>query len=267
MKNSNLATHRYLTVFRVGYIAALTAIAVLCGYFSVVQREQNTLVAEIGIFSRQLATLDAAMRAQALQASKFTEQYKAFGQMPDLDTVGMTLMEKREYRENRKIDPDIISVRNAFDYRTAKGRENLASVEKIWPILPEALRTQILRNARLLDPADPFADGSPKPVLDLMLPRSTVNQAILKTNDYVVVDPSWKSRNATNRFHCSSYGAALRIHRFTNSPFDNGFGFRVSGRKKCRHPTFAQKKCRKRNADNARPFASMNPIESAIRSE
>ena len=158
MKNSHLAAHRYLTVFRVGYIAALTAIAVLCGYFSVVQREQNNLVAEIGIFSRQLASLDAAMRAQSFQAAKFTKQYKAFGQMPDLDTVGMTLAEKREYRENQKIDPDIISARNAFDYRTAKGRENLASVVKIWPILPEALRSQILRNARLLDPADPFAN-------------------------------------------------------------------------------------------------------------
>ena len=89
------------------------------------------------------------------------------------------------------------------------------AVREAWPTL---VVEELEGVVRFKDPADPFADGSPKPVLDLMLPRSTVNQAILKTNDYVVVDPSWKSRNATNRFHCSSYGAALRIHRFTNSP-------------------------------------------------
>lgn len=151
------ATQRYLALFRVGYVAALTAIAVMCGYFSVAQRSQNNVVAEIGIFSRQLATLDATMRAQAQQAEKFAQEYKAFSTYAD-ETAGMTLQQKREFRQTRSIDPDIISVRNAYDYRTAKGRENLASVEKIWPILPGALRSQILRNARLLDPADPFGN-------------------------------------------------------------------------------------------------------------
>ena len=158
MKKKNLSAHRYLAIFRVGYVAALTAIAVMCGYFTVLQRNQNTVVAEIGIFSRQLATLDAAMRAQALQAAKFAEQYKSFGMQGDDGTAGMTLAEKQEFRRTRPIDPDIISVRNAYDYRTATGRENLASVEKIWPHLPEALRSQVLRNARLLDPSDPFAN-------------------------------------------------------------------------------------------------------------
>jgi signal transduction histidine kinase/CheY-like chemotaxis protein len=158
MKKKNLATHRYLTVFRVGYIAALTAIAVMCGYFTVLQRSQNNVIAEIGIFSRQLASLDAAMRAQSIQATKFAEQYKSFGTQTDDGTAGMTLAQKREFRQSRPIDPDIISVRNAYDYRTAKGRENLASVEQIWPHLPNALRSQVLRNARLLDPSDPFAN-------------------------------------------------------------------------------------------------------------
>ena len=168
MSNKNVATQRYLTMFRVGYVAALTAIAVLCGYFSVVQRNQNNVVSEIGIFSRQLASLDSAMRAQALQAAKFAEQYKNYADVPEFDTIGMTLAQKLEYRQNRKIDPDIISVRNAYDYRTAKGRENLASVEQIWSRLPEALKTQILRNARLLDPANPFANH--KHFVDRLVP-------------------------------------------------------------------------------------------------
>ena len=90
MSNKNVATQRYLTMFRVGYVAALTAIAVLCGYFSVVQRNQNNVVSEIGIFSRQLASLDSAMRAQALQAAKFAEQYKNYADVPEFDTIGMT---------------------------------------------------------------------------------------------------------------------------------------------------------------------------------
>ncbi|TDH37604.1 response regulator [Pseudohoeflea suaedae] len=158
MSNKNVATQRYLTMFRVGYVAALTTIVVLCGYFSVVQRTQNNLISEIGIFSRQLASLDTAMRVQAMQAERFAEQYKSYADIREFDTFGMTLAEKLEHQRNRKIDPDIISARNAFDYRTARGRENLAGVELIWSRLPDSLKTQILRNARLLDPDNPFAN-------------------------------------------------------------------------------------------------------------
>jgi hypothetical protein len=41
---------------------------------------------------------------------------------------------------------------------------------------------------RFKDPADCFADGRPKPVIDLMLPWSPLNEAILKEKDLVVID-------------------------------------------------------------------------------
>jgi hypothetical protein len=60
------------------------------------------------------------------------------------------------------------------------------AVHRAWPTLVvEELEPVV----RFKDPNDCFADGRPKPVIDLMLPWSRLNEAILKQEENVSVDP------------------------------------------------------------------------------
>jgi hypothetical protein len=59
------------------------------------------------------------------------------------------------------------------------------AVREAWPMLVvEELEPVV----RFKDPADCFNDGRPKPVIDLMIAWSNLNEAILKEKDLVVVD-------------------------------------------------------------------------------
>jgi hypothetical protein len=59
------------------------------------------------------------------------------------------------------------------------------AVSEAWPMLViEELEPVV----RFKDPADCFNDGRPKPVIDLMMAWSNLNEAILKEKDLVVVD-------------------------------------------------------------------------------
>ncbi|MEO8494706.1 MAG: hypothetical protein ABI614_06530 [Planctomycetota bacterium] len=59
------------------------------------------------------------------------------------------------------------------------------AVHEAWPMLViEELEPVV----RFKDPADCFNDGRPKPVIDLMLAWSKLNEAILKEKGYVVLD-------------------------------------------------------------------------------
>ena len=60
----------------------------------------------------------------------------------------------------------------------------IKAIREAWPALVvEELEAVV----RFKDPEDCFPDGSPKPVIDLMLPWSKVNETIL--NECVIVDP------------------------------------------------------------------------------
>ncbi len=59
------------------------------------------------------------------------------------------------------------------------------AVREAWPnLVVEELEPVI----RFKDPNDCFADGTPKPVIDLMLPWSRVNEAILRDGTHIVLD-------------------------------------------------------------------------------
>ena len=59
------------------------------------------------------------------------------------------------------------------------------AVRSAWPTL---LVEELAPVIRFRDPGDCYADGKPKPVVDLMLPWSKLNEAILRDAEYVVVD-------------------------------------------------------------------------------
>ncbi|MFV1968542.1 MAG: hypothetical protein ACC628_24225 [Pirellulaceae bacterium] len=60
------------------------------------------------------------------------------------------------------------------------------AVHEAWPTLVVEELEPVVRFG---DPNDCFADGRPKPVIDLMLPWSPLNQAILRDRENVLVDP------------------------------------------------------------------------------
>jgi hypothetical protein len=65
-------------------------------------------------------------------------------------------------------------------------KKAVQALREAWPsLVVEELEPVI----RFKDPADCFSDGRPKPVIDLMLPWSPLNEAILKEKDFVAVDP------------------------------------------------------------------------------
>jgi hypothetical protein len=64
-------------------------------------------------------------------------------------------------------------------------KKAVQALRAAWPSLAVEEFEPVIR---FKDPADCFPDGSPKPVIDLMLPGSPLNEAILKEKDFVVVD-------------------------------------------------------------------------------
>lgn len=60
------------------------------------------------------------------------------------------------------------------------------AVREAWPML---IVEELEPVVRFKDPADCFNDGRPKPVIDLMMAWSNLNEAILNDKELVVVDP------------------------------------------------------------------------------
>ena len=80
------------------------------------------------------------------------------------------------------------------------------AVRQAWPTLVvEELEVVV----RFKDPNDCFADGRPKPVIDLMLPWSRLNEAILKEKENVLVDPDTQHRIPTVEAALASKYAAI----------------------------------------------------------
>ncbi len=102
-----------------------------------------------------------------------------------------------------------------------------------WPsLVVEELEAVV----RFKDPADCDANGSPKPVVDLMLPWSSVNQAILASNDYVVVDRQTRHRIPTvEAALAAKYAALLSDFRDWNRKQQDAVDFRSIARSNYEH--------------------------------
>jgi len=67
-------------------------------------------------------------------------------------------------------------------------RDRKRAVRALREAFPTLVVEELEPVVRFKDPADCYADGRPKPVIDLMLPWSTLNEAILKDKENVLVD-------------------------------------------------------------------------------
>ena len=69
--------------------------------------------------------------------------------------------------------------------RQSDRKRAVKAVHEAWPML---VIQELEPVVRFKDPADCFNDGSPKPVIDLMLPWDRLNEAILKEKGYSILD-------------------------------------------------------------------------------
>jgi len=80
------------------------------------------------------------------------------------------------------------------------------AIRSAWPtLIVEELEPVV----RFKDPGDCYADGSPKPVIDLMLDWSRLHDAILREAEYVIVDPETRNVIPTVDAALASKYAAL----------------------------------------------------------
>lgn len=193
-----LKTQHQLALFRIGYVAALTAIAVLCGYFSVAQRTQNHQLQLVGDFSRQLAMTDGALRHIAELADRLAESHAETADLRDYATLGMTLAEKRAYRASRGVDPEIISSLNGLAYRQEKAATELAKLRQSWPLVPDYLREDVLRTSRYMDRSAPFANH-------LLMADRAANEDIRSRSDLY-----WRARKLQSLY--ASFVEPTNIH-------------------------------------------------------
>ncbi|MBW3096591.1 hybrid sensor histidine kinase/response regulator [Pseudohoeflea coraliihabitans] len=179
---ARLRTRHYLKIYRAAYIVALTAIAVLCAISYYTQHMRNDELQLVGVFSRQVAKVDAAMRHIADQTDRLTESLAAYSDVVDHTTMGMTLAERNAYREQREIDSEIISPLNGLRFRQDQVRDELAVLEELWTELPEELRQETARTSRYMASSEPFANHG-------LLVEQTSNKS-LKTK----ADLYWRAR-------------------------------------------------------------------------
>ena len=95
--------------------------------------------------------------------------------------------------------------------RQSDRKRAVKAVREAWPsLVVEELEPVV----RFKDPADCYNDGRPKPVIDLMLPWSTLNEAILKGKDYVLRDKETNHNIPTvEAALASKYGAMISDYR------------------------------------------------------
>lgn len=65
-------------------------------------------------------------------------------------------------------------------------RRAVKAIRAAWPSL---VMEELQPVVRFKDPSDCFSDGQPKPVIDLMLTWSTLNEAIWSSPEFVTIDP------------------------------------------------------------------------------
>lgn len=147
---------RSIIALRIGFIASLSAIAIVCAFFFAEQSARNQSIQKVSALSRQLATLDHIMRDLAFHSGRLAETHKAFSDYVDPRLANATLAQKREITASLQIDPDIISSIASLDSRLIKARRELFKLRFDWKQAPAALTSDIQSKSRYMTTTDPF---------------------------------------------------------------------------------------------------------------
>lgn len=147
---------RSVWTLRIGYIVSLLAIAVICTFFFIEQRDRNRLIQQIGEVSTEFAEIDHDLRAIAVQTKRVAQTYVDYQASVDMRLDGATLLEKRKIRESMRVDPDIVSTLSSLRFRFERARWKIKHLEDAWNALPGELTRQIQAQSRYMTNADPF---------------------------------------------------------------------------------------------------------------
>lgn len=147
---------RSIIALRIGFIASLSAIAIICAFFFAEQSARNQSIQQVSALSRQLATLDHIMRDLAFHSGRLAETHNEFSNYVDPRLANATLAQKREIIASLAIDPDIISSIASLDSRLIKARRELFKLRFDWKKAPTRLTSEIQSKSRYMTTTDPF---------------------------------------------------------------------------------------------------------------
>jgi signal transduction histidine kinase/DNA-binding response OmpR family regulator len=155
-QDETAVARRSVITLRIGYIVALAAIAFICTFFFLEQRERNRLIQQVGSVSTEFAEVDHALRAIADRTERLAQTYVDHQADVDIRLDGLSLAEKREVRENLPVDPDIVSALSSLRFRFERARWDIKHLNDKWNELPGNLTHKIQSQSRYMTNEDPF---------------------------------------------------------------------------------------------------------------
>ena len=155
-QDETAVARRSVISLRIGYIASLVAMAVVCAYFFVEQNERNRAIQQIGELSARFAELDHDMRAIADRSNRLAQTYVDYQAYIDPRLLNATLAEKRKIRSEMKIDPDLVTAVSSMEFRFERTRWKLQHLREEWSRAPADLTHQIQSKSRYMKNSDPF---------------------------------------------------------------------------------------------------------------
>lgn len=179
---------RSVITLRIGYIVSLAAIAVICTFFFIEQRDRNRMIQQIGSVSAEFAEVDHDLRAIADRSKRLAQTYLDYQAFVDTRLDGATLMEKRKIRESLAVDPDIVSALSSLRFRFERARWKIKHLNDKWDALPRNLTREIQAQSRYMTNADPFLNHR------LMLGAERLDAARTKKDMY------WAGREISAMF-------------------------------------------------------------------
>jgi signal transduction histidine kinase/DNA-binding response OmpR family regulator len=156
--DSTRVAHRSIVLMRLGYIASLIAMAVICTFFFLEQNKRNETIQQIGLVASQFAEVDHALRAIADRSGRLAETYKDYQAVMDSRLARATLAEKRSLRESMPVDPDILSAVSSQRFAFERARWKIQHLGTAWNTLPATLTQRIQMRSRYMTGEDPFAN-------------------------------------------------------------------------------------------------------------
>ncbi|SOE16743.1 signal transduction histidine kinase [Hoeflea halophila] len=155
-QDETAVARRSVISLRIGYIAALSALAVICTFFFSEQSERTRTIQQIGAVSAEFAEVDHTLRAIAERTERLAQNYVDYQAAVDTRLDGATLAEKRRIRENLTVDPDIISAITSLRFRFERARWKIKHLSDKWDKLPADLKKTIQLQSRYMTGEDAF---------------------------------------------------------------------------------------------------------------
>jgi signal transduction histidine kinase/CheY-like chemotaxis protein len=156
--DATAVARRSIILMRLGYIASLTAMAVICTFFFLEENKRNETIQQIGVVASQFAEVDHALRAIAHRSGRLAQTYEDYQAVVDTRLEGVTLAEKRRLRDTMPIDPDILSAVSSQRFAFERTRWKIKHLNDVWNELPETLIHKIQMRSRYMKGDDPFAN-------------------------------------------------------------------------------------------------------------